>query len=205
VFVASSDTSKLSGPTRHGTSTRVALACVAVALLLFPSSSLPQSFVSAEARSEANAIANFPSFIEWPLDPIVTPQTPFLLCVYGNSSFAHELAAHTRGQRVQGRGMVVRWPRNDNELRDCQILFIGRSERKHYAKILAVVQGASVLTIGETADFNESGGMVEFVYEHDALLFEVNLSAARDAHLKISSRFLSLARRLVDTSAAAKN
>jgi len=205
VFVASSGTSKLSEATRHGAATRVALACVAAALLLFPSSTLAQSYVSAEARSEANAIVNFPNFIEWPLEPIAAPQTPFLLCVYGNSSLGTVLAVLTRGQRVQGRGMAVRWPRKDSELRNCQILFIGHSEQKHYAKILAVVHGTPVLTIGETANFNELGGIVEFAYEHDALLFEVNLSAARDAHLKISSRFLSLARRFVNTTADAKN
>jgi hypothetical protein len=205
VFVASSGTLKHNRPTTHSTAMRIARACVAVALLLCPAPGLPQSGANAESRSEANAIANFPSFIEWPLDPIVTPQTPFLFCVYGNSSFGNVLAVFTRGQRVQGRRVDVRLPRNDNELRNCQILFIGRSERKHYAKILAVVQGASVLTIGETADFNEWGGIVEFAYEHDALLFEVNLSAARDAHLKISSRFLSLARRFVNTTADAKN
>ena len=185
--------------------TRTAVVWLAAASFLFPAASLPQGAVNAEYRSEANALSNFPNFVEWPGEAFASPQAPFLVCVYGNFSFGTVLSELTRTETVRGRRVEVRWVRKDTELRNCQIVFISRSEKKRYGKILAAMHGAPVLTVGETADFAESGGMVEFEYEHDALLFEVNLAAASEAHLKISSRFLSLARRILNSTEAAKS
>jgi hypothetical protein len=205
VFLARSNNSKYLGRSTRSVSLRVALACIAMRLLLLPAPSLPQATVSAEYRSEANALSNFPNFVEWPAETFLSPQAPFLVCVYGSFSFGTVLSELTRAETVRGKRVDVRWVRKDKELRNCQILFVSRSEQKHYAKILAAMHGAPVLTVGETPDFNESGGIVEFQYEHDSLLFEVNLAAANEAHLKISSRFLSLARRIVNTTEAAKS
>ena len=173
--------------------------------LLLPVPAWPQVTVSAEYRSEANALSNFPNFVEWPAEAFTSPQSPFLVCVYGNFSFGTVLSELMRTATVHGRRVDVKWMRKDNELRGCQILFISHSEQSHYAKVLAAVRGAPVLTVGETSQFTESGGMVEFAYQNDALSFEVNLGAANEAHVKISSRFLSLARRVVNTSEAAKS
>lgn len=205
MFLAGTDTSQHYRKSARSVFAQMARICIAAALFLFPVTCLPQEAVKAEYRSEANALSNFPNFVEWPAEAFATPQAPFLVCVYGNFSFGTVLSELTRAQTVRGRRVDVRWVRKDNELRTCQILFISRSEQKRYTKILATMRGAAVLTVGETADFAESGGMVEFEYEHDALLFEVNLSSANEAHLKISSRFLSLARRIVNSNEAAKS
>ena len=205
MFLAGTDTLQHYRKSARSVFAQMAGICIAAALFLFPVTCLPQGAVKAEYRSEANALSNFPNFVEWPAEAFATPQAPFLVCVYGNFSFGTVLSELTRAQTVRGRRVDVRWVRKDNELRNCQILFISRSEQKRYTKILAAMRGAAVLTVGETADFAESGGMVEFEYEHDALLFEVNLSSANEAHLKISSRFLSLARRIVNSNEAAKS
>jgi hypothetical protein len=42
-----------------------------------------------------------------------------------------------------------------------------------------------------------AGGIVSFSFEQDPLRFEMSLTAAGDAHLKLSSRLLALARRVV--------
>jgi hypothetical protein len=205
VFLAGTGTLQHYRKSARGVFAQLAGICIAAALLAFPRASLPQATVNAEYRSEANALSNFPNFVEWPAEAFASPQAPFLVCVYGNFPFGTVLSELTRTETVGGRRVEVRWIRKDNGLRNCQILFVSRSEQKRYAKILAATRGAAVLTVGETADFAESGGMVEFEYAHDALLFEVNLSSANEAHLKISSRFLSLARRIVNSTEAAKN
>ncbi len=205
MFLARFSGAKPSGRSGLAGILRVTFACLTAASFLFPAACLPQATVSAEYRSEANALSNFPNFVEWPAETFATPQAPFLVCVYGNFSFGTVLSELTRTETVHGRRVDVKWIRKDEGLRACQILFISRSEQKHYAKIFAAVHGAPVLTVGETSEFNESGGIVEFAYEHDALTFEVNLAAANEARVKISSRFLSLARRIVNSTEAAKS
>lgn len=81
----------------------------------------------------------------------------------------------------------------EQELRSCQILFVSHSEAGRYARILKTLQGASVLTVGETEDFLENGGAIRFLVDEDRLQFEVNLNAAVAAHLRISSTMLALA------------
>ena len=93
----------------------------------------------------------------------------------------------------------------DQELHNCQIAFISRSEVKRYAKLLQTVEGTGVLTVGETPDFLAAGGIISFAVENETLQFEVNLLAADSARLKISSRLLALARRIVHRTEGAKS
>lgn len=157
-----------------------------------------------EYRAKGNFLAAFPNFIEWPEDTFASAQTPFLLCVYGDFSFGTSLAEMTRGISIRGRRVKVRWARKEQELRACQILFVSRSQIKRYGRILKAVQGANVLTVGETPDFLASGGIINFLFEGDKLQFEVNLDAANEAKLQISSNMLVLARHVVTRAEAAK-
>jgi hypothetical protein len=50
------------------------------------------------------------------------------------------------------------------------------------------------MTIGESQAFAECGGMITLVLEGDRVRFDINLQVATDAHLKISSKLLELAR-----------
>jgi hypothetical protein len=123
--------------------------------------------------------------------------------VRGDFSCGTALAEFARGASPHGRRVDVKWVHKDQELRDCQIGFVSRSESKRYAKVLQAVQGAGVLTVGETPDFLAAGGIISFA-ERDLLQFEVNLVAADGARLKISSRLLTLARRVVTRTEGAK-
>jgi hypothetical protein len=58
--------------------------------------------------------------------------------------------------------------------------------------------GTGVLTVGETPDFLSVGGMLSFSFKNDSLQFEVNLVAVNEAHLRVSSKLLALARRVVN-------
>ena len=157
-----------------------------------------------EYRSKARFLATFPSFVEWPEIAFPSSEAPFLICVRGDFSFGTSLAELARGASPHGKRVEVRWVHNDQELRSCHIAFISRSESKRYAKLLQVLDGAGVLTVGETSDFLERGGAISFSFEGEALQFEVNLVAADSAHLKINSRLLTLARRVVNRTGAAK-
>jgi hypothetical protein len=153
--------------------------------------------VTKEYRTKATFLATFPSFIDWPEDAFPAGTSPFLVCVVGDFQFGTSLAEFTRSSFPHGRRVEVRWVHKDSELRECHILFVSRSEAKRYAKVLQLVQGADVLTVGETSDFLSAGGALSFAFQNESLQFEVNLPAARDAHLRVSSKLLALARRVV--------
>jgi hypothetical protein len=64
----------------------------------------------------------------------------------------------------------------------------------HLSEAIQAVRGLPVLTIGETPGFATSGGMINLVLEDNRVRFEVNVKAAKEADLNISSRLLALAR-----------
>ena len=50
-----------------------------------------------------------------------------------------------------------------------------------------------VLTVGETDQFMEQGGVINFVKKEGKVRLEINLDAARQAKLEISSKLLNVA------------
>jgi hypothetical protein len=180
---------------RHrGDATRLA---IILTLLSAPYATKAQSSVPAEYRTRASFLATFPSFTEWPESAFSSAEAPFAVCVRGDYRFGTALAEFARAASPHGRRIDVRRARKDEELGSCHILFVSNSEAKRYAKILRILKGASVLTVGETADFLGAGGMLSFLFHDGSVQFEVNLVAANEAQLRISSRLLTLARRVV--------
>ena len=68
------------------------------------------------------------------------------------------------------------------------------------AFVLRIERGAAFLD-----EYLDAGGIVSFSTQQGALQFDVNLEAADKAHLKISSRLLTLARHIVNRAEAAKS
>lgn len=167
-------------------------------ILLFVPGSVSAQAVPAEYRAKARFLTTFPSFIDWPENAFLSPQAPFLVCVLGDYRFGTALAESAQSASPHGRRVEVRWVRRDREARNCQILFVGESEAKKYAGILQAIHGRGILTVGETTDFLSAGGMLSFSFQNGTLQFDVNLAATNQARLRVSSRLLVLARRVLN-------
>ena len=154
-----------------------------------------------EAKAKFLAIA--PGFVEWPGATFKTNGAPLEICVHGDFSFGTSLAEFTRSATVQGHRIEVKWARKEQELPACQIVFVSRSAAKHYDKVLEAVKDSIALTVGEDSDFLQAGGMLSLHSERSSLLFDVNLDAVNNGHLKLSSQFLSLARHILHRTPSA--
>jgi hypothetical protein len=153
---------------------------------------------------KANFLARSASFVDWPGDSPFQTASSFRWCVFGTFSFGTTLAELTRDIVVNGKKSEVKWIRKETELIGCQIIFVSRSEEKRYAIILDAARAGGGLTIGETQNFLDAGGMMTLLTDGASPGFEVNLEAVQAARLKVSSRLLALAKRVMNTTAAAK-
>lgn len=92
----------------------------------------------------------------------------------------------------------IRFKRSKNveDLKDCQIVFVPKSEQANNDAILASLEGVNVLTVGESEGFAKQGGMIGFVIVDDKVRFEINTAAARRAGIGIDLRLLKLAVRV---------
>jgi hypothetical protein len=147
-----------------------------------------------EYQLKAAMLYNLTHFVEWPPSAYPDPRAPILLCILGRDPFGSFLTSTLLNQTVNGRSMRILHPQNPEAVRGCHILYISSSERKTTVQIFSTLKGASVLTVGEMAQFAAHGGMIQFALEDQQVRFDINLDAASRAGLKISSKLLVLAK-----------
>jgi hypothetical protein len=163
---------------------------------------LGHGFAYSQAISEdqvkAAYLYNFAKFVEWPEESFPDASAPIHLCVLNDPQMGLALSQLVKDKRVSGRSVVVVPIQNGEQGRNCQILFINSAQSWEVEHIIKVLQGASVLTVGETAGFVEQGGIVNFVLQNDQVHFQVNHRAATQSRLRMSARLLSVAKLVIE-------
>jgi hypothetical protein len=138
-------------------------------------------------------LLNFAKFVEWPEQTFKAPGDPIVICVVGPNPFGPGLEKAAQATVVANRPVTVRQISDGQQAGQCQIAFVTASERKLTRSLLQAVQGASVLTVGESDNFISNGGVVGFKVDGDKVRIEINTEAADRAKLRISAKLLSLA------------
>jgi hypothetical protein len=146
-----------------------------------------------EYQIKAAFLYNFAKFVEWPSQTFQSTAAPIVICVLGQNPFGHALEEAVAGKVVAGRGLITREVADVKQSSSCQILFIGVSERKRWRDILAGIKTGCVLTVGESAEFTASGGIISLILEDGKVRFQINVDAAAQEKIHISSKLLSLA------------
>jgi hypothetical protein len=156
---------------------------------------------SSEYLIKAGFIYNFANLVQWPSTSFAQPDSPIVIVILGEDHFGTTLDHALEGKKVNARPFVIKRARSVFELqrtlgpqKDCQILYVSSSEMPHVSEAIQALKGAPVLTIGETPGFARSGGIINLILEDNKVRFEVNVQAAKEADLNISSRLLALAR-----------
>jgi len=161
--------------------------------LLFTFKGSAQPAQPSEYQVKAAFLFNFAKFVEWPPATFPDDKSPLCIGVLGANPFGVDLERFVRDKTINGHPLIVRECHTVEDGKKCQILFVSASEAKQLPDILKGLQGANVLTVGETDGFIESGGIVNFVSEANKIRFQINDAVAKSAGLKISSKLLSLA------------
>jgi hypothetical protein len=182
----------LCGWVRGVAATRGCLCLLMIAVMIFGSPSMAQEPMPLDYQVKAAFLVNFPKYVDWPQNSFAGPKSPIVVAVFGDDNVANEFQSMIQdGLVISGRPVVLKKISKEAEIgRDCQILYIAASERAEISKILTRVKKLGILTVGETDGFLESGGIINLVPKNHRIRLQVNLTAAGEAHLKISSRLL---------------
>lgn len=165
------------------------------ALLCWAISAAPASAQSvSDDQVKAAYLFNFAKFIEWPAEAFDKADVPMNFCALGRSPVVDELDSSVRGKSINGHTIVVKHLHGPEEIKGCHLVFLAASAGKQQQKLLQAAKGSSILLVAEGSGFARAGGTINFIMEDGRLLFEINIKAAEIAHLKISSKLLSLAR-----------
>lgn len=185
---------------------KVAMGAACLLCLLAAGSTRAQSSDSASSEYliKAGFIYNFAKLMEWPAPVFAQPNSPIVIAILGTDPFQGTLDNVLRGKQANGREFVVKHLKWGDDLRGCNIIFVSSSEKAHFDDLFRQIHGLPILTIGDTPGFAESGGMINFVLEDDKVRFEIDVDAARQANINISSRLLALAKIVPDAASAGR-
>ncbi|HEY7641001.1 MAG TPA: YfiR family protein [Steroidobacteraceae bacterium] len=165
---------------------------VVLAALLALAAAVPGRAQAPPTEYEVKAVFlfNFSQFVDWPAASFADDRSPLVIGVLGSDPFGATLDEIVRGETVNGRALEVRRFPSVEQLATCHILFIDRSQDAQLEAILTALQGRSVLTVGDFAGFAQRGGMIRFVTVGNKIRLRINLGAAQQAKLAISSKLL---------------
>jgi len=159
-----------------------------------------------EYQVKAAFLYNFVKFVDWPKEKVADGNEPIIIGVIGKDPFGKAFDPIKKKQ-VKGKKVVIKRFQDLEEskqsdeqtalIRKCHLLFICSSEKKKLREIINLVKDDSVLTVGEVKGFLESGGIINFLMEDKKVCFEINNAAAKQTKLKIRSKLLRLAKRII--------
>jgi hypothetical protein len=167
-----------------------------------------------EHQIKAAFLFNFVQFTDWPKGKISEPNA-IIIGLLGEHQFGNAFDP-VKDKSVRDKRLIIRnlggfrrsftqdeagkleLARYIEQLRKCHLLFICEAERDNFKAILDAVKGYGVLTVGETSDFLNYGGIITFIPGTPKSVFEVNLNTCEREGLKISSKVLRLARKVIE-------
>lgn len=150
-----------------------------------------------ENQIKAAYLYQFGSFVEWPPRAFAGPDSALTIGVIGADDIAAELEQVVSKRTVQARQVVVRKLRPGEPLTRLHVLFVGRAEAARLPAILSAAKDDSLLIVTESDDALSHGSVINFVAVENKIRFDVALRPAERRQLKISSRLLGVARRVV--------
>ena len=157
------------------------------------SASLAEEAMTSEYQVKAAFLINFPKYVEWPAEAFAGTNSPVVLGVLGETKVTEEIQKVIGGRTVNGRKIVLKRLASGEESGICHVLFVSAAEQQHSPNLLTQLKDISVLTVGESDDFLERGGIINLARRDQKIALEVNLTAAGSARIKISSKLLNVA------------
>lgn len=145
-----------------------------------------------EYEVKAAYIYNFAKFTQWPEEVWANRET-FRIGILGDDPFGTDLDDVVRGKSVKNLPIEVVRSDDAADMKDCLIVFISESKSETLDRILDELAGANILTVGESDDHLESGGIIRLKLKNDKVRFDISATAAKEASLEISSKLLDLA------------
>jgi hypothetical protein len=151
---------------------------------------------SLEGAVKATYLYKFADYIEWPDGRFASPGDPVTLCVAGSDAIAALVEAAAAGRTLQdGRAIAVRHVAASRG-RDCDILYLAPQREEAQQEALRAVRGQPVLTVSDAPLPGKLNAVIAFAIVDNRVRFDIDLDAAAQNHLTVSSKLLNLAVRV---------
>lgn len=135
---------------------------------------------------------NFASYTEWPS----LAGDSFNICTW-NAPLVSAALQELPPRRLKNLPVQYAEAHKLNELKSCQVLYVGAEAHGDLPAIHAALSEQALLIVTDEEDDELPPHASIILYEQNhRLAFSINRSAAQAAHLKISAELLSLAKKI---------
>lgn len=150
-----------------------------------------------EPTLKALYLYNFVQFVTWPQEASgdTTNSNTLRLCIVGGDPGGRIGALN--GRPVRRMRIQIQQEDKTAPLGKCHVVYLPAGSDSTLARLIETTHGLPVLVVSEGEAAAPLGAAISvFEGRERKLEFDINLSAARNAGLQISSRLLQLARRV---------
>jgi len=152
-----------------------------------------QTFKPTEYQIKAAYLYHFVRYVTWPPGTAAAQTHTVTMCILGDDPFGTSLEKAGTGLQIDGKRTIVRRVSTAAAAVNCGVLFISASGHAPLDQVIAAVGKRAVLTVSDLPEFTRRGGIIQFVMAGGRIRFEVNLPAAANASLTLSSELLKVA------------
>lgn len=148
---------------------------------------------AAEPELKAAILVNLLLFVDWKVRGM-QPEDRLTACYVDASPVAAALTA-LDGRLLKGKPLrVVRV--EPARVEGCHLLYISPVESAHLPRLVPLLRDSGILLAGDSAGYLQRGVMLNLATDEGRVVFDVDLQAARQAGLVLSSKVLRLARQV---------
>ena len=140
---------------------------------------------------KAAYLINFGKFVRG--SNALAHRSSFDICVVGRDPMGPSLDALAANSSVENLPVHVEHPPDVTGAKSCAIVFLSSTEGERMREDLAILANSDILTVSDTPDFLQRGGMIQFILVAHHVRFAVNLDAVNRTHLVLSSELLRVA------------
>jgi hypothetical protein len=162
-----------------------------VSLIALCFAALGQPPKPTEYDVKAAYLLNFGKFIRHP-NPGPS-RSSFDICLLGRDPMGRTIDDLAANEKIDRLPVHIRRIPDASGAKTCDIVFFSAAEGDRIREDLAILAGSDALTVSDTPEFLQQGGMVQFVLIENHVRFAINLSAVNRAHLELSSELLRVA------------
>ncbi len=148
-----------------------------------------------EQELKAAIVFNLMLFVEWPTDAVAASTVNMVLCVSPMNALNAPLKA-LQGRPIRNQLLEVRDLPSGASRAPCHVLYLDAGDTLRQAAIKT--SPTPVLVISDDVEAPSPQAAIVLRHVGGRVGFDVNLEAARQARLQLSSKLLRLARRVND-------
>jgi hypothetical protein len=149
--------------------------------------------ISGEFKIKAAYLYNFLKFTDWEAEVFPDTSETIRITILGEDPFG-DAFDRLEGRTIKGKVLQITRISSIQDLDTSHLLYICNSEMERLKEVIDTLKDSGVLTVGESEEFTQQGGIIGFFVEEDAVHFAINLTTAEHAGIKFSSQLLQVAR-----------